>query len=123
MTRARVVGAFGRFTVPGAAAGLVLAVAFPAAAQQDGPYYGPHMWGGAWHGWWVGPLMMLVLIAAVAAIVVVVLRFFGREDYRNSPPRAAGGPTDEPLEILRRRLASGEIDKDEFLERRRLLQE
>jgi putative membrane protein len=88
------------------------------AQQQGGPFHGPHMWGG---GWWMflGPLMMIVFIAAIVAAVVLIVRWLGGSHGAAplSPPGRA------PLDILKERFARGEIDKEEFEERRRVLDE
>lgn len=100
-------------------AGVALLVSNPVLAQQEqGPYYGHHMWGGGWHGWFLGPIMMIVFIAIAAAVVVLVVRWLGGAGHGSalhSPP----GRT--PLDILKERFARGEIDKEEFEERRRVL--
>ncbi len=85
------------------------------AQQQGGPYYGPHMWG---DGWWMffGPLMMIVFIVAI----VVVVRWLGGSGHGGAPYRPPGRT---PLDILKERFAHGDIDKDEFEERRRALGE
>lgn len=88
------------------------------AQQGTGPAWGPGYWGGPWHGWFMGPLMMLVFLALVAVVVVLVVRWIGapagsREDSRQNTP----------LEILRERFARGEIDKTEFEERRKALED
>jgi len=106
-----------------AAVGAAFALGLPAAAwaqQQSPDYYGPHMWGGGWHGWFFGPMMMIVFIAVVVLVVVLVVRWLG------GPGHSAGshGPSGKaPLDILKERFARGEIDKEEFEERRRSLGE
>ncbi len=88
------------------------------AQQQGGPYYGQHMWnGGLWM--FVGPLMMIVFIAAVVAVVVLMVRWLGGPG-RGTRPHS---PRQDPLDILKERFARGEIDKEEFEERRRVLGE
>ena len=89
------------------------------AQQQGGPSYGPHMWGG---GPWmfVGPLMMIVFIAAVVAVVVLMVRWLGASGHGTAPHPPPGGT---PLDILKERFARGEIDKEDFEERRRVLGE
>ena len=73
---------------------------------------GPGMMGhGAWGGGWsagFGPLILLIL---VAGIVLVVLGFTRRE------PRP-----EAPLEVLKRRLARGEITREQYEELRQALQ-
>ncbi len=55
------------------------------AQQQDGPDYGPHMWGGG--GWMIfGPLMMIVFIVAI----VVVVRWLGGSGHGGAPYRPPG---------------------------------
>jgi putative membrane protein len=79
------------------------------------------MWGGGWYGMIFGPLFMIVVLVAVIAGIGLVGRWFGMPSYAAQPPPAAPGRT--PLDILKERFARGEIDKDEFEERRRLLAE
>lgn len=89
------------------------------AQQQSTPTYGPHMWGG---GSWMffGPMMMIIFIAAIIAVVVLVVRWLGGSGHGSAPYRHYGKT---PLDILKERFAKGEIDKEEFEERRRILGE
>jgi putative membrane protein len=62
--------------------------------------------------------MMIVFIALIVGVVVLVVRWLGGVGggpAQGSKPKAA-------LEILEERFARGEIDKDEFDDRRRALQ-
>jgi putative membrane protein len=64
-----------------------------------------------------GPLAMILVIAAVIALVVVLVRWLsGSSSYQRPHART-------PLDILKERFARGEIDKDEYEERRRTLSE
>ncbi len=88
----------------------------PAMAQDSSRYYGHHTWDG---GWWMvlGPVWMILVLAAVIAGVVLLLRWL-------APPGQSGtdtAATKTPLDVLRERFARGEIDKEEFEERRRTL--
>ena len=69
-------------------------------------------------GWVVMTIVWLVVLAAVVAAVV---RIFPARDDRPEPPRAWTPPSERPLEILDRRLASGEIDVDTYEKLRRTL--
>jgi len=86
-------------------------------AQQRGDYYGPHM---MWGGWFLGPIMMVVFIAVAAIVVVLIVRWLGGPGHGVVQPPAAP-PSKTPVDILKERFARGEIDKEEFEERRRLL--
>ncbi len=87
------------------------------AQPVPGAYYGDHMQGG-WLGWILGPLMMVVLVAGAVALVVVLVRWLGGSAREPSAPPPAGKSA---LEILEERYARGEIDREEFEERRRVL--
>lgn len=92
------------------------------AQQTSRPAYGPHMWDGGWHGWFFGPLMMIVFIAVVVIVVALVIRWLsGSRQGAHAQPYMPIGKT--PLDILKERFAKGEIDKEEFEERRRVLGE
>lgn len=96
----------------------------PAWAQQQGsPYYGghEHMWGGGWYGMFLGPLMMLLFLGVAVAVIVLVVRWLGgpRHDVPMPPSTAPPGKT--PIDLLKERFARGEIDKEEFEERKRIL--
>jgi putative membrane protein len=74
-------------------------------------------WG--WGAWLAMGLMMLAFVGVLVAVLVVVLR---------SPTRHAGEPTseardrsDEARRILDVRFARGEIDADEYAQRRDVL--
>lgn len=89
------------------------------AQQPPGPAYGPHMWDGGWHGWFFGPLMMILFFAAAVIVIVFLVRRLGGLGIGGH----SESPTVSPLDILKERFARGEIDKEEFEERRRVLGE
>ncbi len=97
-------------------------ITVPAVAQTYGDY--PQMteemmaWG--WGRMIFGPIIMIVFIAVAVVVVVVLVRWLGGPGHGgvlHSPP----GKT--PLDILKKRFAKGEIDKEEFEERQRVLGE
>ena len=86
-------------------------------AQQQADYHGPHM---MWSGWFMGPIMMILFLAVAVIAVVLIVRWLGgssQGDSRSVPARSA------PIDILKERFARGEIDKEEFEERRRVLEQ
>ena len=90
-----------------------------ANGQAPGELGHPHMWGhgGGW-GWMIfGPLMMIVVIASIVALVVLLVRWLGG----GARPAESAPPGKAPLDILKARFARGEIDKEEYEERKRLL--
>lgn len=99
-------------------AAVSLAPVVAVAQEGEGPFYGHHMWDGGWHGWFFGPIMMIVFIAVVVAVVVLLVRWLGGPGHGVA---WHGPPVKTPLEILKERFARGEIDKEEFEERRRVL--
>ena len=92
---------------------------------QTPPWHWPgpwHMWGG-WGFWWLFPLLMMVIIA-----ICIGGFFFGhrwgpwhmREHHRGLR-RSWGDPTDSALKILNERFARGEIQKEEYEEKRAVI--
>jgi putative membrane protein len=80
------------------------------------------MGGGGWYGMIFGPVFMILVLAAVIAVVILLVRWLGGPWYGAQPPYLAP-PGRTPLDILKERFARGEIDNDEFEERRRVLGE
>lgn len=99
------------------------ALAQPTPNPQEYPY-GPGMMGwGGWYGMILGPLFMVIVLAAVIAVTVLLVRWIGGPWDSGQPPHSAQPPRRTPLDILKERYARGEIDKEEFDERRRMLDE
>ena len=90
------------------AAASVTAATTPALAQ--GFPYGGHMWASGW-SMFFGPLWTTLLLALAIALIVTVVRRY----------RAGSGEPTPALRILEERFARGEINKQEFEERRATL--
>jgi putative membrane protein len=73
-----------------------------------------HMSGG---GWFFSILTVIIVVAIVGAVIVWIAREFSRE----SGPRASSD--DASKDILDRRLASGEIDAEQYEQLRATLGE
>jgi putative membrane protein len=91
--------------------GMMLATAAHGATAGDVGYGYGHGWGGMM----MGPLVMILVLAVLVVVVVVVLRALGVGIAPAAPPPRSA------IDILHDRFARGEIDKDEFEERRRVL--
>ncbi len=96
-----------RFTVGGAAV-LGAGVAF---AQQQPPVYCGHMWDSGW-GMIFGPLWMVVILALIVGVAIAIAKRLDGGSVRSNT---------ESLNILKNRFARGEINKEEFEERRRVI--
>ncbi len=97
----------------------------PAVAQPYGDH--PNMWdmmgnvgNWGWGGMIFGPIMMIVCIAVAVVVVVLLVRWLGGPGHGGAHHSY---PSETPLDILKERFAKGEIDKEEFEERRRVLGE
>ena len=88
----------------------------PAVAQTYGDHTHMGAWG--WGGMIFGPLMMILFVATIVVLVVMALRWLGSTGH-GTAPQAPPGKT--PLDILQERFARGEIDREEFEERRGVL--
>jgi putative membrane protein len=116
-------------------AALLFAQSLPAFAQQSQspnapqgpPWYGPgpwHMWadGYGWHFWWFGPMMMMLFMVLIC--VAVLYFIFGRHSLSGGPPHWGPGhmmdrnQSYSALQILDERYARGEIQKEEYEERK-----
>ena len=96
---------------------VALSPAFAASEHMPGGYDHGHMWGSGW-GWMIlGPVMMIGVIAAIVAVVVLLVRWLGG-GHGATQPNPSGKAA---LDVLEQRFARGEIDREEFEERRRVL--
>ena len=83
--------------------------------------YGHHMWG-HW-GWGFHPFASALMIVAIVFVIIFLVRllrwggYYGHHRFRHG----AYGRGSTALDILEERFAKGEIDKNEFEEKRKLL--
>lgn len=106
-----------------ACAGIALVFSVSAVANGTGDgSWGHHgmMWNGGGMGWFIGPIMMLLFLAAAVAVVVLVVRALGGHGV---PHGAQSTRENSALRILEERFARGEIDAEEFRQRKRALEE
>ena len=85
------------------------------AKQSQGPYHGPHMmWdhGGGWM--FMGPLMLLALVVLIAVVLFV-------RKGSTQRPETSKPSENKAIQILKERFARGEIDEEEYQQRKRTL--
>jgi putative membrane protein len=98
---------------------LVATPVVEALAQGERPEW---MWHTSW-GWGhmiFGMAMMILFWGAIIALIVLLVRWLWGHAGPQSPSPTAHKT---PLDILKERFARGEIDKEEYEERRKLLSE
>lgn len=91
-------------------------------AGQNGRYYDGHdmMWGSnQWGGFGMvlGPIFMILIVVGIVAGVIYLLRHFGWAGQDGNSHAAH----DRALALLKERYAKGEIESEEFAERKKLL--
>ncbi len=89
--------------------------ASPAWAQTWTGHEWMWRWGGG--GMFGGGLAMILFWAVIILLIVLVVRGLSG----GSAPRASAPPENSALRILQERFARGEIDKQEFEDRRKTL--
>ena len=80
-----------------------------------GGYSGMGPWGGG--GWWMpvhGLFSLLILVLVIAGIVVLVRMGLG-----GGGPHGRGAHRSSGLDLLDERYAKGEIDREDYLQRKR----
>jgi putative membrane protein len=88
----------------------------PTPARQPGNWHYGWDWG--WGHMIFGSLMMVLFWGGIIVAIVLAVRWIGSESSHGATPTA---PRNKALDILQERFARGEIDKEEFEERKRML--
>lgn len=88
-----------------------------AQAYGDRDFWWHPAWG--WGHMIVGGFMMIAFWGGIIVLVVLLVRWLGGAG--TSSHTSSSAPRRTPLEILQERFAKGEIDKEEYEERRKLL--
>jgi len=91
-------------------------------AQQVDPLCTNHaaMWSSGWHGWFIGPVMMILFLAVAVSVVVLIVRWLGGNGH--GTVHSSSKPTQrQAIEILKERFVLGEIDKAEFEEKSKII--
>jgi putative membrane protein len=108
----------------------VLAVPALAVAQAQSPAEIPPRgyWPGPWHMWsggygWSFPWWMCAMMIMVMLIVGVAICWLGRGTFGHRPHGwrsmiSPGGPKQSALQTLSERFARGEIQEDEYMQRK-----
>jgi putative membrane protein len=91
------------------------------APAEPYPWMSQMMWGAGWYGMILMPLFMILMLAVVIAVALLIVRSLGVHWRGTAPHYPPPGRT--ALDILKERYARGEIDKNEFEERRRVIGE
>ena len=113
--------------VPAIAGASSIFLASPLWAQgavwNSGYPCGPHMagWHGGWGGMVLGPLLMILIPALLIVTVLLAARRFWPS--ATGPSSTQATLLQAPLDILKERFARGEIDKQEYEERSRILRD
>jgi putative membrane protein len=78
-------------------------------------------WGsGGWGGWITIMLAMVFLAVIIIGVVLLVLGISrGRTDTGQGPAPPTTGPEGDARDVVRRRYAAGEIEREEYLQKLR----
>jgi len=95
-------------------------LSLPAQAQTlaDRSSYWGRGWDWGWGHMIGGPLMMILFWGGLIIVIVLAVRGFGGSKSQDGAPSR---PVKSALDILEDRFARGEIDKEEFEGRKRIL--
>ena len=81
----------------------------------------PWFWYGGWWQGWVSTMLSLAFIAGVVWLIVWLVRGQGGGQGQQAPPPDARAPSatggEDPVKVVKRRYAAGEIDREEYLQK------
>jgi putative membrane protein len=77
---------------------------------------GPGMMGWGYGMGWLGPVFMIIILVAVVLLIVFLVRGISSSGGHGTHNPVTG---DSALDILKKRYARGEINKDEFEEKKK----
>lgn len=84
----------------------------PAYAQWGpGPQYMHSFWGGMG---WIGMLFSLLILIILALILILTVRWLLQNSRSRSQGNVSNSPSSKAVELLKERYARGEIDREEF---------
>jgi putative membrane protein len=98
---------------------LVMSIPVQAQTSTNEPGYWHYGWGWSWSHMLFGSLMMVLFWGGLILVIVLAVRWFTRGE----APRQEPAPRGSALDTLSERFTRGEIDKEEFEGRKRLLTE
>jgi putative membrane protein len=81
------------------------------------------MFGWGWLGAILGLIILLLIIAVLGAVLAYLVRTLRRPSPSATPAAGGHGSTAQALQILDERYARGEIDQEDYEQRRRTLRE
>ena len=92
-------------------------IILPATQRGEPSPWGPGMMGNWGYGMmgWFGPIMMLVFWGLIILVLILVVRWL----WTSSEKKPEQIIQESPLDILKRRYASGEIDREEFEQKKK----
>lgn len=92
-------------------------IALPLTQRGEPPPWGPGMMGNWGYGMmgWFGPIMMLVFGGLIILALILLIRWL----WGISQSKTEVKGSESPMDILKRRYASGEVDREEFEQKKR----